>query len=231
MVVPLHIGEAGLQNFLRALCDMQNVAGLLVTIPHKQQLCNLSQFPSARARLLGFANVVRLNSSNALECDCLDGDALVNALLKRNFPTQGICALVVGSGGAGAAYAAALVQSGARMIDLFDIDSERCRSLATSLRLFADNVKINVLQALESHSRYNLVVNASPVGMYVPNDLSIPNPISDAAQMIVDATTPNWVTPLMQRAGYKDIPRINGKELAEAQVECLLEYFGISVGI
>ena len=227
MVVPLHIAKSGLQNLLRAMCDMQNVVGLLVTIPHKQQLCNLSQFPSARARLLGFANVVRLNSSNALECDCLDGDALMTALLKRNFSPQGTSALVVGSGGAGAAYAAALVQSGARIIDLFDTDFTRCESLATRLRLFDDKVKINVLQTLESHSQYNLVVNASPAGMYAIDECSIPNIITDSAQFVVDATTPTWTTQIIQRADLNKIPQIEGKELAAAQIDSLLSYFAI----
>ena len=57
--VPLHAAPAHLAPLLAGLAGCQNLAGLVVTIPHKEAVVALCGALTPAARLVGAANVLR----------------------------------------------------------------------------------------------------------------------------------------------------------------------------
>jgi shikimate dehydrogenase len=224
LVVPLHLSLEGLPLFVESMRQLKNAAGLLVTMPHKSLLCEMSDAPSARAALLGFSNVLRITDEGFLESDCLDGDALMAAIKSKAVDFVGKTALLVGCGGAGAAYGEALVRSGVGHIGLIDTDKKRAEDLARKLNECGTGAEVS-LSTLSHHLKAELLINASPIGMYSEQECAFSEAAISQAELVVDATTPSWKTRLIRIAEVLAIPNVDGKALALAQVNGIVRFF------
>jgi shikimate dehydrogenase len=224
LVVPVNVKPNGFTEFTSFFRCVQNAAGMLVTVPHKKALFDLSDRPTARARLLGFANVARINDDGVIESDCLDGDALIAALHLRNFAAFAKTAVIAGCGGAGAAYAEALVRQGIRLITLIDPESQRAQLLQANLSRLRPDVKLT-LASSSSDLTCDLLINASPVGMKSQAECVFHSNTIQAASIVVDATSPPWKTQLVLAATANNLVVIDGHQLAAAQTASILEYF------
>lgn len=223
-VVPTEVKPEKFHDFLIALSAVNNAVGALVTVPHKEALFKAGERPSNRAAMLGFANVVRKASTGILECDCLDGDALMNGLVANGFSAEKTTAFIVGCGGAGAAYAHALADSRASEIFLTDSNVQRAHNLAAILNSNYPNTKVNI--ATETGSlRCDLIINASPSGMASDNDCVFSEITIRSATVVIDATTPKWETLLIRSAKNWGLIAIDGKQLAAFQLKSIEEYF------
>jgi shikimate dehydrogenase len=223
-VVPTEVNPDKFHDFLMALSAVNNAVGALVTVPHKEALFKASEKPSSRAAMLGFANVIRKANNGTLECDCLDGDALMNGLIANGFCAEKKSAFIVGCGGAGAAYAHALADSCASEIFLTDSNVQRAHNLAANLNSNYQNTKVNV--ATETGSlRCDLIINASPIGMASDNDCVFSETTIRSAAVVIDATTPKWETLLIRSAKKWGLIAIDGKQLAAFQLKSVEEYF------
>ena len=164
----------------------------MVTVPHKFAASRHCETLSERARQLAAVNVMRRETDGRWSGDMTDGIALVAALRAQGFEPKGRRALVVGAGGAGSAVALALVEAGAS-VAVSEIDPGRRDDLRQRL---APSVAVGS----GDPSGFDLVVNASPMGM-APDD---PLPV-DAARLapgafVADLVTKPAVTPLLDAA-------------------------------
>jgi shikimate dehydrogenase len=224
LVVPLHVSLEGLPTFLEAMRQIKNAVGLLVTMPHKELLCRMSETKSPRAALLGFSNVLRITDEGFFESDCLDGDALIAAIHTQNFDLTHKSVVLVGCGGAGAAYGEALVHAGVTRIDLVDSNARRAENLAEKLSQSSNTAKFNVYNQATDLTA-DVLINASPIGMYSDQECSFTESDISRAALVVDATSPKWMTKLKQIAEKFNIPSIDGKTLAQAQGDSIVRFF------
>jgi shikimate dehydrogenase len=223
-VVPTEVSPDNFHGFLIALSAVNNTVGALVTVPHKEALFKASERPSSRAAMLGFANVIRKANNGTLECDCLDGDALMNGLVAHSFSAKKASAFIVGCGGAGAAYAYALADSRASEIFLTDSNVQRAYNLAVSLNSNYKNTRVSVVTETGS-LRCDLVINASPIGMASDTECVFSENTIRSAKVVIDATTPTWETLLIRSAKDCGLISIDGKQLAAFQLKSVEEYF------
>jgi shikimate dehydrogenase len=156
-VSPSHLGD-----WLRGASLAQNVDGIIVTVPHKFACTDLCATTSDRAAFLHTVNTMRRNADGTWHGDMFDGLGFVTALQDKGCQPAGKKALLVGAGGAGSAIAHALVMAGVSQLAIHDPDDQRRGALVDRL---AGLGKCPVLHGSADPTGYDLVLNATPVGM------------------------------------------------------------------
>ena len=122
--IPMQVPAPDFDAFLAAAKRVQNIDGIVITVPHKFSATRHCETLSARAHKLAAVNVMRRETDGRWSGDMTDGIALVAALRARGFEPKGRRALVVGAGGAGSAVALALAEAGASLA-ISEIDPAR----------------------------------------------------------------------------------------------------------
>lgn len=112
------------------------VAGLNVTLPHKEEALRLACSATAAARAAGAANTLR-RAEEGWDADATDGPGLLAWLAALGIPIPGARALVLGAGGASRSVVAALAGGGASAITIVNRSPERAATVAETARAVA----------------------------------------------------------------------------------------------
>ncbi|XVU29579.1 shikimate dehydrogenase [Actinoplanes sp. CA-054009] len=140
--------------------------GVNVTHPYKQDVVKFLDELSPEAALLGAVNTVLFDGSRATGHNT-DRYGFASGLA-RQLPGVATGHVVqIGAGGAGAAVASAIAETGTRLLTLADLDAERARRLA---RAISDNTgtTVDVIAPDDVPARLadaDGLVNATPIGM------------------------------------------------------------------
>ena len=102
--VPAHVSPADLAGWAEGVSKMQNVDGIIVTVPHKFSCFDLCATTSDRGSFLKAVNTLRRNADGSWHGDMFDGVGYVEALKNKGCEPQGQRALLVGAGGAGSTF-------------------------------------------------------------------------------------------------------------------------------
>lgn len=224
--VPMQVDPSGLGAFLEGAKALRNFLGLIVTIPHKAaSLAHVASL-TERSAQVGAVNVIRLDDHGAWTGDTVDGIGLVAGLERRGQDPAGRRALVVGVGGAGTAIAFALAEAGASEVAVFDVDRARADEVAG--RVAATGTASYV--AAPEAAGFELVVNASPLGM-APDD---PLPISldnvDSGAVVADVVVHPRMTKLLQTAADRGCFTQPGVHMMDGQITPMAEFLGLGPG-
>ncbi len=135
--------------------------GANITAPLKQEAMRLATSVSSRVRRAGAANTLSL-TENGWRADTTDGAGLVADLERLGLSPGGVSIHILGAGGATAGILAALLEAGARRVDIYN------RTAATAVALaeaHADlgEVKGQGFDALPGRAA-DLVLNATSLG-------------------------------------------------------------------
>ncbi|MCR4467848.1 shikimate dehydrogenase [Burkholderia sp. SCN-KJ] len=218
VLLPAHVQPEHLCATLESLRHIQNLAGIVITVPHKIAATRFVQHLTPRARAIGSINCIRRANDANWEGDNFDGEGFVTGLLKQGHRIAGSCALLVGAaGGAGVSLAHALAQAGIARLDLHDI---RRDALLETVDLLSSQYATAVFDAsAEALPRHQFVINASPIGMRpedgVPIDLSCSNPDAVIADLIMKPER----TALLYDAQMRGLQTHPGRHLLENAVE------------
>jgi shikimate dehydrogenase len=219
--IPMQVPAPDFDAFMAAAKRVRNIDGIVITVPHKFSASPHCETLSARARQLAAVNVMRREADGRWSGDMTDGVALVAALRAQGFEPKGRRALVVGAGGAGSAVALALLEAGAS-VAVSEVDSERRESLRQRIASLA--------LGSSDPSGFDLVVNASPMGM-APDD---PLPVEAArlapGAFVADLVTKPAVTPLLDAARRRGSPILTGAGMFEPQSGILADFLLFSSG-
>src|SRR5262249_48720109 len=113
--IPTQVAPADIDAFFAVAKRVQNIDGIVVTVPHKLAATRHCDILSDRSRALAAVNAMRREADGRWSGDMTDGVALVAALRAAGCAPYGRRALVVGVGGAGSAVALALAPAGAAL--------------------------------------------------------------------------------------------------------------------
>ncbi|AYC32474.1 shikimate dehydrogenase [Pseudomonas cavernae] len=228
-MIAIDLQEAALDAFLASLRGWQNLRGCVVTVPYKQTLVDRLDGLSERAAALRSVNVIRRESDGRLLGDNVDGEGFLNAARQHDFQAKGKSALVIGSGGVGSAIAYSLCQAGVRRLVIADVSSERAGTLAELLRSAFPALEIGT--EYRSLDGFDLLVNASPVGMGGTGELPLPAELLDslqAATLVADVVTSPEITPLLAFARSRGCRIQTGAQMAFAQLGNLGAFMGVT---
>jgi shikimate dehydrogenase len=229
-MVPVEVAAEDVPGFVAFQRGWRNSAGFVVTVPHKRLVAGLVDALSPRARRLGAVNlVVRDAESGRLSGDHLDGIGCLGAMRAHGVEPRGRSALVVGVGGAGSAIADALCEAGVARLALRDLDAARLAEVRAMLREAFPSVSLAEDPA-GSLAGYDLVVNATPVGMGGKGGLPLPE--AEIATLrpgthVADVVTDPRVTPFLEAARARGCSVQAGEEMVAAQMEAFARELGL----
>ncbi len=224
VVVPMGVRAENYPAFFRSLFTLTNVRGALVTMPHKVTTMELVDELSPTAVVAGAANAVLLREDGTLLGDQFDGTGFVRGVLRKGFALQGTKALVVGNGGVGSPIAASLAAEGVAEMGLFDPNIAASESLAQ--RLTAQYPRLRVAIGSKDPAGYDLVVNATPLGMNdddpLPMDVDRIAPTAFVGEVVMKQE----ITPFLRAAREKGCRVQVGKDMLFEMIPAYLEFFG-----
>jgi shikimate dehydrogenase len=206
--VPLHVKAANLPVVVAMLRQVENYR----TTP--------------RALVSGSLNLVRREADGTLTGDMVDGLGFVRGLATTGRNVAGKEAWLVGAGGAGAAIAAALCESGIGCLWLKDAVSGRAEELADRLQHHFSEMRIGISD--RQPDRIDYVINATPLGLR-PDD-PLPFDISGlpASAVVCDIIMKPARTALLQAAEARGLATHPGTPMLTAALPLYLEFFGLS---
>ena len=220
----MHVTAADLAAAVDGLKRWRNLAGIVVTMPHKEAMLGFADEVFETGRLVGAVNALRPVAGGRWEADMFDGHGFVGGLEAQGQSARGRRVALLGAGGAGAAIAAALAGAGAATIAVHDLDAAKADHLVATLRRAFPAVGVSV--APPDLARDDLLVNATPLGMNandpLPWDLTGLRPGS----IIGDVTTKPDTPPFVAEAERRGAPVVRGRDMHEGQVRALGAFFG-----
>jgi shikimate dehydrogenase len=194
--VPIQVAPADFQAFMATVRALKNCDGVVITIPHKFAALPQCNSVSDRAGFLGAVNCIRRARDGSLDGDMLDGLGFVRACRQKGCEFAGKRALLVGLGGAGTAIAHAVASAGVRSLTLADLDGGRAERSAAQLRTHGCTVMAGAADA----SDYDLVFNATPMGMRVDDPLPVPVAALLPGMFVGCVITQPAISPLIRAA-------------------------------
>jgi shikimate dehydrogenase len=224
VLVPANVPPAELDGFVNQVLKARNIDGLWLAIPHKTAMVDLLDHCDRLGRSAGAVNAARRNADGSLEGALFDGVGFTKALDHFGIAIGGRHALVVGVGGGGVAIATSLAARVAGRIALFD--STPGRTDAVAAKLSAEfGVEVVSVESPDP-AGYDLVVNATPLGLKAGDPLPFDVARLDADTAVVDILMKNQPTPLLRACRARGITAHPGFEMLVQQVPEYLAFFG-----
>jgi shikimate dehydrogenase len=224
VVVPMGVKAEDYAQVLKALFRLTNIRGALVTMPHKVTTVALLDEVTPTVQIAGSCNAILRRPDGSLLGDMFDGAGFVRGVERKGRQLKGARALVVGSGGVGSAIAASLAAAGISAIGLFDASSAAAESLGERLREHFP--KLEVETGSKDPEGYDVVVNATPLGMKegdpLPFDVARLAPTSFVGEVVMKQE----MTPLLRAAKAKGCAVQVGTDMLFEQIPAYLEFFG-----
>jgi shikimate dehydrogenase len=220
--LPIQATVEGFDAVVRGLKAMPNFHGYVLTVPHKVRAMPYVDRLSPDAERIGAVNVVRREPDGVWVGDMTDGKGLVRAAMDAGFSPQGKRALVMGAGGAGSAIIDAMADAGAKDVTIVDVDRNRAQAIAARLGNAHSGCRFTVGTA--DVEGQDILVNASPVGMYPGTDMPAPFGRFDKSLMVSDVVTKPEITPLLAHARACGCTISTGVAMYQAQADMLAQF-------
>ena len=225
VMVPVEVAPENLAKVVEGLKAIDNLGGMLVTIPHKFAVCSHADILSTAVRLSGATNALTRDGEGRWLGDNFDGQGFVAGLKKYGHDPRGKRVSLVGTGGAGVAIASSLVESGVGLLTLFDVAAAKARELAGRLDEFRPgSVEVSETPKLDD---VDIVVNATPMGLRDKDPLPF-EVVSLADDVLVaDIIMKPHDTRLLKTAAARGLAVHHGIHMLAPQIEMYRKFFRI----
>ncbi|MBE6763228.1 MAG: shikimate dehydrogenase [Ruminococcaceae bacterium] len=177
---------------------LRQIGGCNVTIPYKQKILPFLDRIEGKAALYQTVNTVAVTESGTVGYNT-DADGFLCALREAAIPLEGRV-LILGAGGAGTVLAFEAALAGCRIVSYDPFAPEASVRLCNRLREAVPHVECEAVTVLPDGA-FDLLINASPVGMY-PHTDACPLPDDRLAQCaaVFDVIYNPRQTQLLQKA-------------------------------
>jgi shikimate dehydrogenase len=224
VVMPMGVKAEDYAQVLKALFRLTNIRGALVTMPHKVTTVALLDEVTPTVQIAGACNAILRRPDGSLLGDMFDGTGFVRGVERKGRQLKGAKALVVGSGGVGSAIAASLAAAGIAAIGLFDASSAAAESLGE--RLSEHFPKLKVETGSKEPEGYDVVVNATPLGMKEGDPLPIDVARVAPTAFVGEVVMKQEMTPFLRAAKARGCAVQVGTDMLFEQIPAYLEFFG-----
>ncbi len=221
LCIPAHVSAADLADWFSGISKTQNVDGIIITVPHKFASYAHCSTASDRGHFLQAVNTLRRNPDGTWHGDMFDGMGYVQALQKKGCDLAGKRALLVGAGGAGSAIAYSLVTAGVSYLAIHDPDTARRDGLIKNLSSLG---RCPVVVGSSDPTGFEVVLNASPVGMKAQDPLPIDAERLLPSQFVGCVITAPAVPPLIEAARKKGCSTMTGADMFAAVRDLMLAF-------
>lgn len=197
------------------------IAGMSVTMPHKEAVAAAADRRSAAVEALGAANCLRWEGSDIV-AENTDGEGFVRSLRDVGFDPAHRSCVVLGAGGAARAVIHALDAAGAKRVAVVNRTPERaaiaasCAPRSGEVGGFADVASAD------------LIVNSTPVGMAANPGLPVPADIVESLgpeHLVADLIYHPSTTALLDAAAERGAATVNGLGMLVHQAAVQFEFW------
>jgi shikimate dehydrogenase len=149
-----------------------NIKGINVTLPYKEEIIKFLDEIDPTALNIGAINTIK-NENGYLKARNTDGAGAIKSLIENDCELKNKNVLFIGAGGAARALSYFLAEH-VNQITFLNIRKARSELLAkqlnekTGIKTFSDSISDKNLKKYCSLS--DILINASPIGMYPKND-------------------------------------------------------------
>jgi shikimate dehydrogenase len=225
VVVPMECESTDYRLFLPLLFRLRNIAGALVTMPHKLTTAELLDEASPAVRVCGACNAVRRDTDGRLVGDMFDGEGFVRGVRRKGRDVAGASALIIGAGGVGSAIAASLAAAGAARVGIFDTHADAAERLARQLVLHYPT--LTVTTGSNDPEGWGIVVNATPLGTAASDPLPVDVNRIDPTAFVGEVVLKVEETPFLAAARARGCTTQVGTDMLFEQIPAYLEFFGL----
>ncbi|MBD3846483.1 shikimate dehydrogenase [Bosea sp. SSUT16] len=224
VVVPMGCRAEDYPDFLKLVFRLSNAHGALVTMPHKVTTTGLVDVLLPTAAIAGACNAVRREADGRLTGEMFDGEGFVRGVLRKGRAIAGKRALVLGAGGVGSAIAASLAKAGVSELGLYDINAVAAEALGARLGRYYPTLGVSL--ASNDPAGFDIVVNATPLGMKPGDPLPLDIARLDPATFVGEVVMAEEITPFLAAARARGCEVQVGKDMLFEQIPAYLEFFG-----
>lgn len=221
--VPFHVVSNDLPAAVAGLRAL-DVAGVNVTIPHKETILSSLDQVDPAAQLIGAVNTV-VNNNGTLIGYNTDASGFISTIQKElQFQSFDSEVIILGAGGACRAAAVALASAGVKTITIANRHQTRAEDLVRDLeihfpavQIFATNYQGEVF--FDSLSSADLIVNTTSVGLHGEEVNFLPLENIKCSALIFDMIYSPSETPLIKSARSLGLLCADGLGMLAAQGE------------
>jgi shikimate dehydrogenase len=201
--VPFLVHPDSLTNAVQGVRAM-NLAGVNVTVPHKENVIPFLDEVSEEASFIGAVNTI-VHDKGRLTGYNTDGRGFMQSLAEKGVSVEGKAVIVIGAGGASRAISYYLCKK-AKSLSLFDIDKQKAGRLVSDLKQIKDAV--SVTEDLSGVDGFDIVVQATPLGMKDADPLPVDAEKLRKEQIVYDLIYKK--TRLLRKAEERGCVTLNG---------------------
>lgn len=186
-----------------------NIAGVNITIPHKETVIAFLDTLSDEARFIGSVNTIK-NLDGELIGFNTDGKGFMKSLAESDIEIAGKRVLIIGAGGAARAIGYYICKEAAELY-IYNRNIGRAETLKTHLYPFKENVAVVKEYGINnsgSFSDFDIIINTTPLGLKPDDPLPLNASMLKNHQIVCDLIYKE--TPLLQRASVIGCKTING---------------------
>ena len=224
VVMPMGVKPEDYPAAVKSIFSFTNIRGALVTMPHKVTTNSLVDEVTPTGRIAGACNAILLRPDGTLLGDQFDGAGFVRGIERKGRKLAGTRVLVSGNGGVGSAIAASLAAAGVAEMSLYDGIDASSQALASRLR--EHYPKLVVKTGSADPAGYDLIVNATPLGMNDGDPLPFDVSRIDPSTFVGEVVMKQAITPLLAAAQAKGCAIQVGTDMLFEMIPAYLEFFG-----
>jgi shikimate dehydrogenase len=200
------------QEMAAFLCGLARAGGGgNITLPHKEKAATVLDVPSPNVRRTGACNTFWLQEGK-IHGDNTDVEGFSRALEAfLGGPPEGYRVLVLGAGGSARACLVALMDAGVEEVHLLNRTRERARAVAR--RIGGERVRVLDDRMEVAGKAYDLVVNATRLGLEPSDRLPLELDLLGRAGAVVDLVYGVRGTPFVDHARERGIRAADGSEM------------------
>lgn len=205
--VAFHVAAGDAAQAIHAM-RVLGIAGLSVTMPHKDDACDAVDELDESARLAHSVNTIVRQPDGSLLGVNTDGEGCCNALESSGAVLASAKVVIIGAGGTARAIIAAMSLRGVAEISVVNRTNSRAQDAARITPLARVGTESDIARA-------NILINTTPVGMGSSSGSDMP---CDAAflghgQFVLDAVYHPLITPLLRSARKVGAATVDGLDM------------------
>lgn len=227
VLVPWQVHPDHLAQTMAALRHAESVAGMIVTIPHKETAALLCDRLEGVADILKVANVIRREPDGTFTGRILDGVGFVRGLERAGTPIAGRGALLVGAGGVALAIAAALITAGLTRLRIHNRTRARAEAMVARLHALAHangaRVTLDIADTPDP-AGLDIVINATALGMHAGDALPVDPAQITPAMTVAEVVMVPRITPLLAAAAGRGATTVPGEAMILDQIDPFIDF-------
>ena len=222
VLVPMQVRPEDLADTVLMLRRIENLAGIVVTIPHKEKIVALCDELTEAARLVGAVNVISRKTDGRLVGGQFDGEGFCAGLKAAGHEIRGRRVWMIGAGGAAAGIAYALLRDEVAHLTLYNRTIARAEMLAVRLREAIPGARVTI--GGDNPSGHDIVINGTSLGLKCTDALPVSPYLLKPDMLVAEVVMQPDVTRFLEMAELRGCHTHRGLPMLLEQIPILADF-------